>query len=101
MIEECYDAVLDEQDKSSASSDETLGKRARVASPVKKAKKAKATTSTGEKTTTKKEKTKKKPRKVTNPENNAFTRTWVLSDELAAVTGSSAVSVFKAGMKRR
>ncbi|KAI8144342.1 SWIB/MDM2 domain-containing protein [Fennellomyces sp. T-0311] len=90
LIEQCYDAVLDEQNESSASEEAPMGKRTRSPSPPKKIKKTKTTT--GEKKgSTKKEKP-KKPRKVANPEGNAFTRTWVLSDELAAVTGASALS---------
>ncbi|KAI9255168.1 SWIB/MDM2 domain-containing protein [Phascolomyces articulosus] len=103
LIEECYDFVSNEKEQQEASSSSSSEDEAPIV-----AKKAKTTTTsnkkvttpkkkatTVKKTATKKEKAPKRPRKPQDPaqkEKNPFTRTWILSPELAAVTGEKALS---------
>ncbi|KAI7861157.1 SWIB/MDM2 domain-containing protein [Circinella umbellata] len=107
LIEECYESVLQEQqpaateeeEEEESSDDEPLvvAKKTKLALPATP-KKKKTTTATAKKKTsaaTKKEKAPKRQRKPQDPaqkEKNNFTRTWILSPELAEVTGEPALS---------
>ncbi|KAI9499078.1 SWIB/MDM2 domain-containing protein [Zychaea mexicana] len=108
LIEQCYETVLSERENDESEEEEEsdseeeapiVAKKAKSSLVVGKSntkKKPAATAKTATKAkATKKEKAPKRQRKPQDPaskEKNPFTRTWILSPELAAVTGEQALS---------